>query len=337
MTTVATKHKSYVDRFGPAIPASQITPTPQRFIWRPYIPVGEVTLLEGHSDVGKTWVIVSIAAHLSAGRPLPGQATGDARPMRVLFANAEDEPDRVLTPRLIAAQANLDNVLFPPKRIREGEAGIDWLGDYIQNVGAAIVFLDPLMDYSGGLDPNKAEGVRAQLQAVKRIANNVGCSIIAVRHFRKGESELQDLEKGSGSMQFNAVARSTVQVQRAPDGVRVFKHIKGNYDRRGDALAFDLETVELPSGIVSARVVWKGPVDPDLAVSKTPKQRTVAADFIKEFLADGPQTALAVFEEAGKRGISAKTLKRAKTGVARSEYRMGQWEWTLLPSPAENG
>ena len=53
------------------IKASEITPKEVRWLWYPYIPFGKVTLLQGDPGDGKSKLMLSLAALLSKGAPLP--------------------------------------------------------------------------------------------------------------------------------------------------------------------------------------------------------------------------------------------------------------------------
>jgi len=53
------------------IMASEIIPKEVRWLWYPYIPFGKVTLLQGDPGDGKSKLMLSLAALLSKGAPLP--------------------------------------------------------------------------------------------------------------------------------------------------------------------------------------------------------------------------------------------------------------------------
>ena len=53
------------------VKASEIEPKEVKWLWYPYIPVGKVTLLQGDPGDGKSKLMLSIAALLSKGEPLP--------------------------------------------------------------------------------------------------------------------------------------------------------------------------------------------------------------------------------------------------------------------------
>ena len=62
------------------IKASEIEPKEVKWLWYPYIPFGKVTLLQGDPGDGKSKLMLSIAALLSKGDPLPFTDTDETEP-----------------------------------------------------------------------------------------------------------------------------------------------------------------------------------------------------------------------------------------------------------------
>ena len=63
------------------IKASDIEPKEVKWLWYPYIPFGKVALLQGDPGDGKSKLMLSIAALLSKGEPLPFTDTEETEPM----------------------------------------------------------------------------------------------------------------------------------------------------------------------------------------------------------------------------------------------------------------
>ena len=66
------------------IKASEIEPKEVKWLWYPYIPFGKVTLLQGDPGDGKSKLMLSIAALLSKGEPLPFTEE-ETEPMTVIY------------------------------------------------------------------------------------------------------------------------------------------------------------------------------------------------------------------------------------------------------------
>ena len=82
------------------VKASEIEPREVKWLWYPYIPFGKVTLLQGDPGDGKSKLMLSIAALLSKGEPLP-------------FTDEETEPMVLLILRV------LQEVFFSFKEAQE--------------------------------------------------------------------------------------------------------------------------------------------------------------------------------------------------------------------------
>ena len=106
------------------IKASEIEPKEVKWLWYPYIPFGKVTLLQGDPGDGKSKLMLSIAALLSKGEPLPFTETEETEPMTIIYQTTEDDADDTVVPRFNSAGGNGENLIF----IKEDE----WLGATFQ-------------------------------------------------------------------------------------------------------------------------------------------------------------------------------------------------------------
>ncbi len=60
-------------------------PKEVKWLWYPYIPFGKVTLLQGDLGDGKSKLMLSIAALLSNGKPLPFTDEEETEPMTIIY------------------------------------------------------------------------------------------------------------------------------------------------------------------------------------------------------------------------------------------------------------
>ena len=91
--------------------ASEIEPRQVEWLWYPYIPFGKVTIIDGDPGEGKSMYVLSLAALLTRGDPLP---LSDQRhsPMDVIYQNTEDDADDTVVPRFIRAGGDRERLLF---------------------------------------------------------------------------------------------------------------------------------------------------------------------------------------------------------------------------------
>ena len=84
------------------VKASEIEPREVKWLWYPYIPFGKVTLLQGDPGDGKSKLMLSIAALLSKGEPLPF-TDEETEPMTIIYQTTEDDADDTVVPRFNSA------------------------------------------------------------------------------------------------------------------------------------------------------------------------------------------------------------------------------------------
>ena len=101
-----------------------------RFIWAPYVPVGDYTVLMADGGTGKTILCCGIAAAISRGEPLPGDYFGDTQGKTVLLISAEDTGE-LLKKRLSASGANLERVFILDCLQSEGLNFTDGYDDFL--------------------------------------------------------------------------------------------------------------------------------------------------------------------------------------------------------------
>lgn len=80
-----------------------------QWLWKPYIPFGKITIIQGDPGEGKTTFALRLAAACSSGKPLPGMELNE--PFHVIYQTAEDGLGDTIKPRLIDAGADENMVL----------------------------------------------------------------------------------------------------------------------------------------------------------------------------------------------------------------------------------
>ncbi len=332
-----TKPKRSKPRRSPALQLSSVEPEEVRWLWRPYIPYGMVTLIEGDPGLGKSWITMAIAAAISAGTSLPGQSA--MPPQKVLILNAEDSLSHTVVPRLISLGADRDNIYAVADFAMLDPEGLVSLESYLREVAATIIFIDPLVAYLGSkMDMHRANEVRTIMAGLYRLAEKTGCAIIAVRHLRKAAGG-KAIYRGIGSIDFSAAVRSVLAVEETKSGATVIFHIKSNLAQKGPSIAYSLaeETEDIDEfgrPIMVSKFEWGGTYDGPDRVVNVPKMLDKAVDFLKDYLSAGHVSAVDVFEAAQVAQISTGTLKRAKKGLVRSFREDDVWYWELLRTEA---
>ena len=310
---------------------AEIAPESVEFLWRPYLPVGKLTLLEGDPGQGKSFLAAALAANGSRGRGLPGAEPSE--PWSTLMLTAEDGLADTLRPRLDRLGADVDRIFGVEDLLDLSSAeGLSTLERAIADRRPRLVIIDPVVAYVGArTDLHRANQVRAVLGPLARLAAKTRTVILAIRHLNKTQGT-PSLYRGHGSIDFTAAARSVLLVGTDPDEPeqRIVIHLKSNLARTGRSLAFTIRDG------VFAWSGWSQLTARDLLQDdRAAEERTAigeAKDFLVEVLADGPQGSKEVLQEAKAAGISEKTLRRAKSQLkvkVRKTGFHGNWCWAL--------
>lgn len=317
-------------------PLSQVHVEQVRWLWKPFLARGKITLLDGDPGVGKSLITIDLAARLSRGGTLPdGQPAG--RPHTVLLLNAEDPAADTVGPRAVAAGADLDRLFLVdqfehpmrfPDDLPELEADI-------RERQADLVVIDPFMAF---LPPKVATGldqcVRTVLTPLAAIAARTDCGILLVRHLKKSSPE-NALRRGQGSMAIIGAARTGLLAGPHPADptLHVLAMTKSNLTEQ--ARPHGYRKAKGPNDVPA--VVWTGTTDLTAdAIGGKPPARMPARDragtWLREQLANGPRRATELFTAAFEVCIPEGTLKRAKEaeGVRSKKVQAGGravWYW----------
>lgn len=213
-----------------------------RFLWGPYFPVGDYTVMMAEGGTGKTMLCCKIAAAVSAGTALPG-AAAEQESRNVLIVSAEDSGE-VLRKRLSASGADLQRVYILD---RETSAGLNLAEGYdeflatVQSYNPALVIVDPWHAYLGPIiNINKANALRPILQGVANLAKKCSCAIILVSHINKATQGENANNAATGSVDFINAARSAVRIifNDEDRSERIMVHTKSNYAEYGPSIKY---------------------------------------------------------------------------------------------------
>jgi hypothetical protein len=302
------------------------------WLWYPYIPKGKVTLFEGDPGVGKSWVSLAIATATSLGSMLPGIDSVSSGP--VMIASAEDGIADTIKPRLDAMGADQKEIHAVDGLLTLDNTGFDMLENLIQEKAPILTIIDPLVAYlSGDVDINKANQVRFGMARLAGLADKYDMAILAVRHLTKGNNT-KAIYRGLGSIDFTAAARSVLFAGSDPDddSNRAIDHIKSNLSPKGDPIGY-----EIRDGCFYWKQTTTLTYESMNVVSEGKDALTEAKEYLQDTLSSGGMPSLDIQKDADKRGIRAKTLRRARESLKIVAYNIavkgregaGKWHWKL--------
>lgn len=326
--------------------AADIPPAETRWLWPGRIPCGMISIIAGDPGLGKSTLTAAIASIVSTGGNWHGG--GVCEPGGVLWLSAEDDPARVIVPRLMAHGANLSRVelLEGVRRVPGQAVAHPSLADDLPMLAQAIdrvpdcrlVVVDPISAYLGRTDANANAEVRALLTPLKALAEQKGSAFVLVQHLNKTQSA-NALHRMTGSIGFIGAARTGYIVVRDPDDEqrRLFLCVKNNIGPESAGLGFRIAG-EPPRIVFDDSPVVLSANDA-LAASNpgAGEDRSALADameWLRERLAGiAGAPARTVLDDAKSAGIKQRTLERAKRTLRVKTVRaQGAWLWSLPDS-----
>lgn len=290
---------------------SDVELTPVEWLWKPYLPFGKLSVLQGNPGEGKTYFAMHLAAACTNGKLLPNMERME--PFNVIYQTAEDGLGDTVKPRLIEAGADLDRVLV----IDDSEVQLTLSDERIEKAiiknNARLVIIDPIQAYLGAdVDMNRANEVRPIFMRLGQVAQRTGCAILLIGHLNKAAG-MQSLQRGLGSIDIAAAVRSVMFIGKLKHDptMRILTHEKSSLAPPGVSLAFSLGD--------EGGFRWVGEYDitADEMLSGIEPQRETktqqAKDLICALLAGGKRVFSEDIDRAAlEKGIPSRTVRDAK-------------------------
>lgn len=335
---------------------SDVQVSPVFWVWKGYIPLGKISILEGNPERFKTTIAMDLIARVTKGRAMPG-TKGRTEPGSVFVVCAEDDADDTLVPRLMAVGADLTKVAFyKVGRDEDGQVvplsipdDLQQLESHLGKIAARtgvpvrLIVIDPITAYlSERINSHNDASVRKALYPLGDLAGRRDVAVLLVRHLNK-DGSLQAEFRGGGSIAFTGAARSVLVVEKHPDepGKYVLARVKNNLHAPVPSVMY--EGVSSPT-YDAPKIRWITHVDLDATSLLRGKDgrsaapaRKAAETFLAEVLSDGPMAVPEVEALAKRAGVSWRTVERAKNELrllvtpVRHEggKHIDHWEWAL--------
>ena len=290
---------------------SDVELTPVDWLWKPYLPFGKLSVLQGNPGEGKTYFAMHLAAACTNGKLLPNMERME--PFNVIYQTAEDGLGDTVKPRLIEAGADLDRVLV----IDDSDVQLTLSDERIEKAiienNARLVIIDPIQAYLGSdVDMNRANEVRPIFMRLGQVAQRTGSAILLIGHLNKAAG-MQSLQRGLGSIDIAAAVRSVMFIGKLKHDptMHILTHEKSSLAPPGASLAFSLGD--------EGGFRWVGEYDitADEMLSGIEPQRETktqqAKDLICTLLAGGKQVLSEDIDKAAlERDIPGRTVRDAK-------------------------
>lgn len=299
-----------------------------KWLWRPYIPLGKITIIQGDPGEGKTTFALAVVTALTKGIPLP-ETEPDMPPVNVIYQTAEDGLADTIKPRLVSLGADCSRVMVIDETDRELTMSDKRLEQAIKKTDAKLLVLDPIQAYlGGGVDMYRANEVRPVIKQIGLMAEQTGCAVVMIGHMNKAQG-LKASYRGLGSIDFRAAARSVLVVGRSKDdpAIRIAAHDKSSLIPEGRSIMFELNEKQ--------GFIWRGTCDAtvDDVLSGACGTQTKTAQMesvLRDLLSAGPIASDNIISRAKEMDVSERTVKIAKQNLGVKSVKVGgKWFATL--------
>lgn len=314
-----------------------------------WLPCGSLTLLAGREGLGKSTLAVAVCAQITRGE-LEGELFGT--PRNILYVHTEDAREFTVAPRLIAAGADMDRVLFVDVQTELTDDGTlilpyDTLAleKVIAEHDVALVVLDAATSsMSSELSGKDDRAVRQYLEPLSQLAGRQNCVVFGLCHF--GKRDGADTGKLIlGSIAWSQVARSVLSVALDEDsGHLVVTNTKGNLAPRTRSMEARIvsTTISTEDGAAEVgRLEWLGESTRDArdllqGGDEDTDERDEITAVVQDYLIEhgGSSPAADVLKATRAAGLNDTAVKKArrKAGVRTERQGFGKgasWVWTI--------
>jgi len=207
------------------VKASTFKIKPVKFLDGGIIPAGKMISIVGMGGAGKGMFWANLVADFSMGRAAMDMKYEPSGAIEVLLVGCEDGYEDTVIPRLMAANANLDNIhILKGIKDKKGKVrsfSLEYLEEtrrwFEENSKIRFMVIDPLPGYvaRAGIDDHSDAELRSILEPFNELGASHNVTICGVKHFNKDESKSVSM-RVTGSVAYVNIPRACYVVGSDP-------------------------------------------------------------------------------------------------------------------------
>ena len=209
------------------VKASDVEPEELDWLWQHRFLTGPINIIGGDPGLGKSMLLVDMAARASSGRDWPDRSP--CKQCSILYSTTEDGIADTVVPRLIAAGADLERVhIVQAIKCRDDSELPLFLNEHMiylddmltEHPEIRILIIDTLQSHIGSaVATNNNCSVRGVMTPLKRLAEKHHVAVLCIEHLTKSKTTSGEnaTYRVQGSIAFAGAARSVWIVAKDQD------------------------------------------------------------------------------------------------------------------------
>ena len=341
LAEVLSKDKEFIP--PPEIPmtvmASEVEAKEVSWLWKNYIPRDNLTLLSGDPGIGKSWFALDLACRVSRGASWADGSPGNM-PANVYWVTIEDNRSTTTKPRIISLGGDPAKIALyvsehPIHLDLSDEDGLKKLESEIIKVSNVLfLVIDPIIDFTGGLNPNAVEVVRSLLAPIQKMAERLRMAVLFTGHLNKAQTLSAIYRTGGTTSGWLGKCRAGFMIVKDPDdpGKRFFMPLKANLSYPDpEKMEFEIIDGKLDIRLLDRDIDLNYLLAPKKG--RPPKARISAAEWLEGVFGDRIEVPSVEIEERCRleNPCSKRTLDRLKyesdSGYESARLPDGSWIW----------
>ena len=312
-----------------------------KWLWKPFIPFGKVTMIQGDTGIGKTHVLIKVMADISNGLYPPTMEADhllpqvEGEPVKIFYVSVENGIDDTIAPVFDQFGGNRDYVQYQDESKGHFVLNGDEIREVVKQTGAQVIVIDPWQQFLEEMTSSNNKGVREMIGEVQIAADETGAAVIFTGNYTKGGGS-SEAQRGIGGAELSNTLRCILTVNRSNLGpyIRTVQATKMSLPGKemtpvalqmvdGDLRFVDYLTlkdalIDAPKELRDENAAFPevGVTDEEPEEKPAPEKPKSAVDkaveFLQETLANGPIDSNEVKRLAAEIGISESSLSRAK-------------------------
>lgn len=312
-------------------PLSVVVNKEIKWLWKPFIPYGKVTLLQGDTGIGKTSLMIKLIADLSNGlypptmyrRKLLPPEQGE--PVKTYYVSVENGMDDTIAPLFDQFNGNRSLVQFQDESQGHFTLCSSEIEDCVEQTGAQLIVIDPWQQFLDNGTSSDNIAMRKMVCDVQTAAEKTGAAVVLAGNYTKSLGS--ELRRGIGGAELNNTLRCILTIQDDPDGDPAFRILRAT---KMSLLGKEM----LPVGIrmtEEGQIVYEDYAQREEQLNNESTEKVDPIQFLRRVLSDGPLDSKVIRKLAEDAHIEMYTLYRIreKAGVDLKEQPDKSSLWRL--------